>query len=561
VSGKKACLSGATALLAVLTSLCACKLKLNDGAESAPGEFPCEHSETCPVADTPCLAALCLDEQCVYVPAPDGVLPQEDQSSGDCTHLYCDGEGEVWVQTAQFDAPADDGNPCTEAICDQQTPKQEPKVAGNRCGGAGICNGAGICGVCLPKDERCEGAGVVTCGSEGQWSAVRGCDVSAPRCSDARCRGISEVALGGGHGCARFEDDAVLCWGANLRGQLGSGGVRDADTAVWGGFRVVAPGSRHACAIRQSDGGVWCWGANDYGQLGNGSLTSSSPPVDTGVRGASHVVVGNNHSCALIGNGDVVCFGRNDRGQTGGGRATKVEVQAKAPRNTTSSRAHPQRIDGLSAKALVVGADFTCARTPQRVACWGHTEYDVPPSLEPSEEEKPTPEQKKALKDRLAISITSPTKVALSGARQLASGEDHNCVLLTDGSVQCWGAGRHRQHGGASDKDAFKPAVVAGITGATQIAVGDSFGCAVSGTDVMCWGNNRRGQLGNGSDTPNGSASAIANLAKTSQIFAGGSFACAMTSGRQLQCWGDNRTGQLGRAAPSLSRTPLPMTW
>jgi alpha-tubulin suppressor-like RCC1 family protein len=37
--------------------------------------------------------------------------------------------------------------------------------------------------------------------------------------------GVREVAAGGTHTCARKHDGKLVCWGANLRGQLGDGTV------------------------------------------------------------------------------------------------------------------------------------------------------------------------------------------------------------------------------------------------------------------------------------------------------------------------------------------------
>ena len=41
---------------------------------------------------------------------------------------------------------------------------------------------------------------------------------------------------------------------------------------------AIAAGDEHTCAL-PGDGSVWCWGRNEGGQLGNGSVETSATPV------------------------------------------------------------------------------------------------------------------------------------------------------------------------------------------------------------------------------------------------------------------------------------------
>lgn len=132
---------------------------------------------------------------------------------------------------------------------------------------------------------RCWGAYAPT----GMLGTAHSAPVSAPITIDLPARAV-EVAVSG-HACARLETGAVMCWGANDYGQLGTGdrnavnvvprevpGLRDATG--------IAVGSMHTCAItprRQ----VACAGWNKYGQVGSGPHTSSSyvvtPTVVAGI--------------------------------------------------------------------------------------------------------------------------------------------------------------------------------------------------------------------------------------------------------------------------------------
>jgi len=89
------------------------------------------------------------------------------------------------------------------------------------------------------------------------------------------------LSAGFGHACA-VARGAMYCWGDNSNGQLGvaggDAGTGQAPVTVAGGPWVApAAGSAHTCALA-TDGGVWCWGANDKGQLGSGDRVGRAEP-------------------------------------------------------------------------------------------------------------------------------------------------------------------------------------------------------------------------------------------------------------------------------------------
>ena len=483
-----------------------CKIRVPDGTETV-GEFPCTSAEECPAPPNACLLSACWDEQCVYVPAPEGSLPEEAQVAGDCKELYCDGQGEIVASVAQRDVPGEDDNPCTDGICDVGTPRQAPKIAGARCG-EGICNGGGICGVCLPKESRCEGHAVTTCGAEGQWSSPAACDEAAPRCHRARCVGVEEIAAGSSRACARFSDGSVLCWGA----PLGSPTPKPA-------FDGVDWGPHHACGIRAGE--VHCWGAGDWGQLGHGRHASSSQPVATGVE-ATAVAVGRHHSCALTPEGKVHCWGRNDRGQLGHGRPAP---EAVTPLPLAGGSATPFEIAAEGVSDLELDGATTCLDAK----CWGIV-YPLPADPEVDD---PEPDQTAFLTARQKISSAAPAPVPGLAATALDCGLDHCCALLGDGSVRCWGGGDRGQLGRAGDASPT-PVTIAGVS-ATRLAVGHDFACALSGAGVVCWGDDSRGQLG-GSGGPAPASIPLDGPAR--ELVAGADFACVLEQAGSVRCWG-----------------------
>ena len=88
------------------------------------------------------------------------------------------------------------------------------------------------------------------------------------------------VATGRAHACGLEPGSATLkCFGANGQSQLtgaptATGKVDVTLTGVVGTANAVSAGGNHSCALL-GDGSVQCWGANDRGQTGTGVAGAS----------------------------------------------------------------------------------------------------------------------------------------------------------------------------------------------------------------------------------------------------------------------------------------------
>jgi hypothetical protein len=160
-------------------------------------------------------------------------------------------------------------------------------------------------------------------------------------------------------------------------------------------------------------------------------------------------------------------------------------------------------------------------------------------------------------------------------ATAVAAGAAFACALLSEGTVECWGASATGELGNGttigpvtcSAGSSFQnqcsptPVPVQGLSGVTAIAAGAYFACALlSDGTVACWGDDGVGELGNGSATglepcsgsPFGVGPcssrpvAVPGLTGVTAIAAGGYFACALLSGGTVACWGENVFGELG---------------
>ena len=146
---------------------------------------------------------------------------------------------------------------------------------------------------------------------------------------------------------------------------------------------------------------------------------------------------------------------------------------------------------------------------------------------------------------------------------RLVAGRQHNCALLSDGRVQCWGGntfgqlgyGHTSPVGGVFNLNFTKmpPEDVNVGAPVAELAAGGTHTCALLTTGaVRCWGNNTFGQLGYGDTEHRGGQPSDWPLADVNvggtvvQIAAGLDHTCALLESGDVRCWGGNDVGQLG---------------
>jgi len=357
----------------------------------------------------------------------------------------------------------------------------------------------------------------------------------------ATSSGAVAVAAGAYHTCALLSGGTVACWGDNRSGELGNGTTTNSPTPVavagLSGVSAVAVGGPFTWTIL-SGGGVDVWGYNGYCQFGNGTVTQiqAQPLSISGLTGITAIVAGGNHSCAIV-SGTVECWGYNGYGEIGNG--TTSDSACVATPATVS-------LDGPV--AVAAGYQHSCALLSNgTVQCWGRN-----------------------LEDQLGNGTTStdsptPTTVSgLGGATAIALGFDHSCALLSNGSVQCWGANNYGQLGnGTGVSGSSVPVAVSSLSGAVAVAAGSSHTCALlSDGSIACWGMNTDGELGNGTTTDSATPVAVSGVANARAITAAyGAHTCALLSGGSITCWGGNWLGQLGDGTTTNSPTPVAVKW
>ena len=132
----------------------------------------------------------------------------------------------------------------------------------------------------------------------------------------------------------------------------------------------------------------------------------------------------------------------------------------------------------------------------------------------------------------------------------LSSGRNHNCAILADNSVSCWGNNGGTFSGGFGT-----------IRSAVSISAGGYHACAIldNGT-VSCSGSNGNGQLGDGTNTNSNSpvmTSSFGTGRTAIAVSSGTEHTCAILDDGSVSCWGSNGDGQLGDGSYTDRNTPV----
>lgn len=310
-------------------------------------------------------------------------------------------------------------------------------------------------------------------------------------------------------GTCGLKGGAAWCWGIDLDGGLGTGGVSSGcggtsdlnsgcsvvpvPAAEGFTFRRVAAGgsnrrpylpyNRVTCGL-EADGDAHCWGSDGTGTLGDGAQYPAANPSPRPVAGGhafTSVSVGYHHSCGIDTQGAAWCWGAEIAGELGHAE-TVGGVSAR-----------PAAVEGgLRFRQLDAGGVHTCGvTTAGEVWCWGYN-------------------YRGQLGTDQALGTCSngfecgevPVRVA-SGETfvQVTTGQVHTCALTDEGVVYCWGlaylAGRTANPDNTVPCDGNfcyrTPVPVLSAERFVQVEAGREFTCAIARGDrrVYCWGDYR----------------------------------------------------------------------
>ena len=291
----------------------------------------------------------------------------------------------------------------------------------------------------------------------------------------AGIRGATDVAMSQlDTACAILDTRKLVCWGANMHLEAGTGPLpkrsnrRDLIAPVVVPIQDVvrvSPGSEHTCAVI-ADGTVKCWGNNDKGQLGLGWPGSSAAPDEVGkpttVPSVSHVadvVSGYRSTCVLHQDHTLTCWGEG--------------FDCEKPSKITEAGSDNEAVSGSDDGYTVLKTDGSVwTRAPLGMAT-GH-------------EEACTDWKVRDFKQKPELSHVVRLSASVTPYAYCDSCAGSGCAVQAGGTVKCWNEG--------------PASPVPGLHDVRQVAGGIGSACAVTTSDrTFCWGNNVYGRLGDGS--------------------------------------------------------------
>ena len=329
--------------------------------------------------------------------------------------------------------------------------------------------------------------------------------------------------------CALDENGEISCWGSGLYGKLGTGSTTGSDHPVAvsgvGGYSQVTSGDDHTCAIKNNVD-IYCWGGNFEGQFGSGNTSGSSTPILTTSFNSSIISIdaGSKHTCALLANGDAYCWGRGVDGQIGYNNAT-----------TTYS---PQLVLlPRPAVAISAGESHTCAILDNNsMMCWGRNDFGQVGDGTTNQRDVPV-----YVENFIGANVYP---IAVSG------GSLHTCALLNDGSINCWGRNNNGQLGTYSGDSSSPVSISLGSNvSAMQISSNGGHNCVLlTNKTLNCWGQNGWGQIGDGTTTNKFVPTYVEmeNQENVEYVSASKDGVCVVLENLKLSCWGANYDGQVG---------------
>ena len=360
------------------------------------------------------------------------------------------------------------------------------------------------------------------------------------------------LSTGGIHTCGLAGNGIVYCWGSNLNGELGVPGPPPTCPKDIGGscspvpvaaagepYTHVIAGDQHTCALTAT-GVAYCWGLNWFGQLGTGStaLQRSSPTPVAGNLTFASLITGRWHTCGITTGGDSYCWGWDHTGQLGTGVVSPDRCLQVGGEGGDPCRRTPTLVVGGHAFTTLSAAEkTTCALTTGgETYCWG--------SFFP------------ALSDGLYCMggssgcIRTPALIDAPDFATIGVGDVHRCGLTASGTVYCWGVNYEGWFGNGTTTPSATPTLGGGGHAYTQLVVGRLHTCGLDAPSAAhCWGANASGQLGDGTNAANRlSPVLVVGGHQFATIAAGGSSetTCGIDKSGRAYCWGDGRFGQIG---------------
>jgi alpha-tubulin suppressor-like RCC1 family protein len=336
--------------------------------------------------------------------------------------------------------------------------------------------------------------------------------------------GVEQLVAASHSSFALLNDGTVKAWGEDAVAQLGDGSKTEKLTPVavkkLSGVTQIAASGTHAMALLAS-GTVMTWGGDFWGQLGNGTracegCTPTLVPIPVpGLSGVKQIAASGGVDAALLGDGTVRAWGEDRNGQLGDGSSV--------------AKTRPITVKGLSHVRSIVagglgsyGTHMLALLESGAVVGIGRNGFGQ-------------------LGDGTTEDRSAPVRVHTSAAVvALSTGPSHSLALLGGGGMLAWGDDNHGELGVGVTGEGCGirmlpcsriPRRVGGLTAVTAIGAGWRYSLAVQGGKAFSWGINEKGQLGDGTTNPSPTPVRVSLISGVQQISAGETHSLALLTG------------------------------
>jgi alpha-tubulin suppressor-like RCC1 family protein len=299
---------------------------------------------------------------------------------------------------------------------------------------------------------------------------------------------VTEVGTSNSTQYALLADGRLYAWGLGTQGQLGDGNERNSFTQP---VRVRFPAGVKVAYLPtdampydtglavDTRGHAWGWGRNRGGELCRGRGRIYTTPVRVPLAGSVTTLAGASNHALYDAAGTVYACGQNVAGDLGDGSMRS---------STTPVRV--ARLGGTRVTRLVASfANSGALLADGEYLSWG---YDANGQLGSGRAGQPSD---------VPVKVNLPaavTEVAQGGSLW---NNGQTVVLLSDGSLRSWGAGRFYQLGNRASGMRVAPVRFRAPAGVTfrSLATGSATSYAISADgQVYAWGVGLLGQVGNG---------------------------------------------------------------
>jgi alpha-tubulin suppressor-like RCC1 family protein len=305
---------------------------------------------------------------------------------------------------------------------------------------------------------------------------------------------IKKIAFGEKDTCLLYKTGIVKCWGTNQNGI--SGMAPNTEVLKPNLIKGIADaddlqmGDEFACAKTKS-GSLKCWG--DFTNMHIGSNNTYSELLDVSVSASvKQMAIGGKHICVLLENKKLLCLGQNDFGQLGNGNKSQ---------KVSSNWVEIKQISVF-----------------EKMGKYNKIEEIVP----------------------------------IREVKEISAGRFHNCALLTDDSLYCWGKENVDQR--FQIQDNFLPRISKHAHNHNylknnkykQLSLGMYHTCTISSEDeARCeglWESRKFEKLWLIPEYT------LHLPEKFKSISSGANHACGILMDGRVKCWGPNNRGEIGKA-------------